>query len=77
LSAEEIGEFSDQLSAIIGYVEKIKELDTDSVAPAEHIAGLKNIFRGDTAEKSIPPDELAALAPDFQNGYIVVPKIIE
>jgi aspartyl-tRNA(Asn)/glutamyl-tRNA(Gln) amidotransferase subunit C len=49
LTDEEAGEFSGQLSSIINYVEKIKELDTDSTQPAEYIAELKNVFRKDAA----------------------------
>lgn len=77
LSDSEIDEFSGQLSSIIEYVEKIKELDTASVEPAAHIADLKNVFRDDTVGASLSTDDIEKTAPDFENGYIVVPKIIE
>ena len=77
LSPEETAEYSEQLSAIIGYAEKINQLDTDAVEPAEHIADLKNVFRKDIAGTSIKEEKLSKLAPMFDNGHIVVPKIIE
>lgn len=77
LTGAEKDEFSRQLSDIIEYVEKINELDTASVEAADHIVELNNVFRSDTVSKSIEREELQKIAPDFQDGYIVVPKIIE
>lgn len=77
LSADEVNEFSDQLSAIIDYVEKVNQLETDSVAPAEHIAGIKNVFREDITEPSLAYETLTELAPSFENGHFIVPRIIE
>lgn len=77
LSPEEKNEFSKQLSSIIEYVEKINELDTSSVTPADHIVDVSNVFRKDIVKDSIERAKLENIAPDFKEGYIVVPKIIE
>ena len=77
LSPEEKDEFSRQLNGIIEYVEKINELDTSKVDAADHIVELNNVFRKDVVKNSIDRAELEKIAPDFQEGYIVVPKIIE
>ena len=77
LSPEEKDEFSRQLNGIIEYVEKINELDTSAVEAADHIVELNNVFRKDVVKNSIKRDELEKIAPDFKDGYIVVPKIIE
>ncbi len=77
LSEEEKNEFSGQLIKIIDYVEKIKELDTSNVKPAEHIVTLNNVFRKDEVKDSIPRTAIEEMVPEFKNGHIVVPKIIE
>lgn len=77
LSPDEKDEFSRQLSGIIEYVEKINELDTSAVGAADHIVEVNNVFRKDVVKNSIQRQELEKIAPDFQGGYIVVPKIIE
>lgn len=77
LSGEESEEFSKQLNDIIAYVEKINELDTSGVRPADHIIELSNVFREDVVQKSIDPAEIENMAPSFRNGHIVVPRIIE
>jgi len=77
LSEEEKEEFSKQLSEIIEYVEKINELDTSGVKPADHIVELSNVFREDVVQESIETSEIERMAPSFSEGHIVVPKIIE
>lgn len=77
LSEEEVSRFAAQLSDITEYVEKINEMETDGVEPAEHIAGIKNVFRQDEAVAGLPRSETEALAPEFAQGHIVVPKVIE
>jgi len=70
-------EFSRQLNDIIEYVEKINKLDTSGVKPADHIVELSNVFREDVVQKSIDPADIEKIAPEFRNGHIVVPRIIE
>lgn len=77
LSGEEKAEFSKQLNDIIEYVEKISELDTSDVKPADHIVDLKNVTRADEVKESLQPSDLEKIAPRFENGHIVVPRIIE
>lgn len=77
LAEDEKAEFSRQLSDIIKYVEKINEMDTASVEPTDHIVELKNVLRADAVRESIPVDDIRKIAPEFENGHIVVPQIIE
>ncbi len=77
LSEQEKEEFSRQLSEIIEYVEKINQLDTASVDPADHIVPLSNVFREDSVHNSLPQKALEEIAPRFEDGHVVVPRIIE
>ena len=77
LSDDETVEFSRQLSDIIKYVEKINELDTGSVEPTDHIVELRNVLRSDSPGESMPVDDIKNIAPQFEDGHIVVPQIIE
>lgn len=76
LKEDEKHEFSKQLSDIISYVEKISELDTSNVKPVDHIEDIKNIFREDTVSKSIDRDEINKVAPKFEDGHFIVPKVL-
>lgn len=77
LSDEDKKEFSRQLSDIIDYVEKINELDTGSISPTDHIVELNNVFREDAVRPSIDRSEIEKMAPRFEEGHVIVPKIIE
>ena len=77
LKDEEKQEFSTQLSDIIDYVEKINELDTDAVAPADHIVDLNNVVREDKSRNFKGAEALEKIAPAFEDGHVVVPKVID
>jgi aspartyl-tRNA(Asn)/glutamyl-tRNA(Gln) amidotransferase subunit C len=77
ISDAEKAEYTKQLSGIVSYVEMINRLDTSNVEPADHIAELSNVMRTDTVIPSIDQSELEKIAPQFEKGHIVVPKIID
>lgn len=77
LSAEEIRRFAGELSEILGYVEKLKRVDTEGVAPTSHVLPLANVFREDQTRPSLAPGEALANAPDPEGPFFRVPKIIE
>ena len=77
LSEQEIAEFTGQLSAILGYVEKMDELDTDSVEPLAHSLPVSNVFREDRARESLGPEAALANAPKRDEEFFLVPKILD
>ena len=77
ISDDEKAEYTKQLSGIVSYVELINRLDTSNVEPTDNIAGLSNVMRTDTVVPSIDPSEIEKIAPQFERGHIVVPKIID
>ena len=69
--------FADQMGAILGYVEKLKELDTEGVVPTAHAVPMENSFREDIAFSSIGLEKALANAPDRAGSFFAVPKVIE
>ncbi len=77
LSEEELQKFAAQLDAILGYVAKLKELDTEGVEPMVHgIEGQERV-RQDVVGESLPRKEALQNAPDTADGCFKVPRIIE
>jgi aspartyl-tRNA(Asn)/glutamyl-tRNA(Gln) amidotransferase subunit C len=74
--AEEL-KFGEQLAHILGYVEKLKELDVTGVEPTAHAFPLVNVTRPDEVQPSIPNEEALRNAPAQANGLFIVPKIVE
>jgi aspartyl-tRNA(Asn)/glutamyl-tRNA(Gln) amidotransferase subunit C len=77
LTDEEKDIFREQLTDILGYIEKLNELDTDDVQPMAYATSLKNVFREDKQESSFARQEILELSPSSTNGFFKVPKILE
>jgi len=79
LSPEEEARFQDQLSAILGYVEQLGELDLEGVEPMTHAlaAGEAAPLRADEPRPCLDPEEALANAPAREGTWFKVPRIIE
>lgn len=77
LSDAEVEEFTGQLSAILGYVEKMNELDTENVEPLAHCLPVHNVFREDVVKESLGPEKALANAPQQDGEFFRVPKILD
>jgi len=66
-----------QINDILQYVDKLNELDTSSVQPMSHVLDLKNVFRMDEINPSLPAETVVSLATDSENNLFSVPRIIE
>lgn len=77
LSDQEVTQFSGQLSAIVEYIEKLNELDTEGVEPLAHCLPVHNVLREDIPKPSLSNDAALANAPDREDEYFKVPKILD
>ncbi len=78
LSEAEVERFSSQLSAILGYVERLGELDTGEVEPLAHALPIRNVLRPDEPRESLGPEEAVGGAPDSAEGNLFrVPRVID
>ena len=68
--------FSQQLSGILTYVEKLNTLKTEGVEPTATVLEQTNVFREDKSRPSLPVEKALANAPERTDGFFVVPKII-
>ncbi len=77
LTDNEKNVFREQLTDILGYIEKLNELDTDDVQPMAYATSIKNVFREDQQESSFPRQKILELSPSSANGFFKVPKVLE
>lgn len=77
LTAEETELYTTQLKRILGYVEKLSELDTGGVEPTSSTVPLRSVMRDDVVAESLPREKALANAPLSERGCFKVPKIIE
>jgi len=77
LTDEEKSKLSGQLDSILGYINKLNELDTNNVEPTAHPHSVYNVWREDKAEGELPIEEALKNAPKQRQNMIVVPKVVE
>jgi len=77
LSPTEEQKLGAQLNHILGYIDKLKELDVSQVEPTAHAVPLVNVTRPDEIQPSISNEEALRNAPARANGLFMVPKIVE
>jgi len=77
LTEEEKEKYSEQLSAILNYMEKLSSVDTSAVEPTSQVTGLTNIMREDEVIESGIEKELIDCAPDKGLGFVKIPKVFE
>ena len=77
LSPEEEQKIGAQLGNILGYIEKLKEVDVSGVEPTAHAFPLVNVTRPDEVRPSLSNEDALRNAPAQANGLFIVPKIVE
>ncbi|MBC2715355.1 MAG: Asp-tRNA(Asn)/Glu-tRNA(Gln) amidotransferase subunit GatC [Desulfobacteraceae bacterium] len=72
-----IDTFADQLGDILEYVETLDRLDTKDVPPTFHAVDKSNAFRKDETTGHLDRESAVSNAPEEDDGYFIVPKVIE
>ncbi len=70
-------DIKNDLQQMIGFVEKINELDLDGVEPLLHISDEVNVLREDEVKGSISREEALINAPLHDGQFFKVPKVIK
>jgi len=76
LTEEEIRIFSEQLEDILEFVNQMNEVNTENVEPF-YLETEETPLREDKPGETLPVEEIEKNAPQFENGYFVVPRIFE
>lgn len=77
LSESEIEGLGTDISNILGYVEKLNELDTSNVEPTYQVTGLQNVWRDDMViNYGVTREELLVRAPESADNQLKVPKVL-
>lgn len=77
LTDQEKQSLDSQLSKILEYVEKLKELDVDNVEPLRGLHLEHNIFRNDEVKSFSSADDILHNAPLREGSFFKIPKVIE
>ena len=77
LTLDEERKFGAQLGQVLGYIEKLREVDVNAVEPTAHAVPKVNVTRPDEIGPSLPNEEALRNAPAKAGGLFIVPRIVE
>ena len=77
IEAREIPAYRAELSGILGLVEQMNAIDTRGVLPLAHPLEPAARLRADEVTESCPREQFQQQAPLTEDGYYLVPKVIE
>ena len=77
LDESEIEGLQTDLGNILGYVDKLAELDTEGVEPTYQVTGLQNVWRSDEIiDYGVSREDLLKRAPESTDNQVKVPKVL-
>ncbi|PKU23890.1 Asp-tRNA(Asn)/Glu-tRNA(Gln) amidotransferase subunit GatC [Telmatospirillum siberiense] len=74
---DELNHLAGELSNILQFVEQLAEVNTDGVAPMTSVAHMELPRRADEVTDGGYPDKVLANAPERNDGFFLVPKVVE
>ncbi len=77
INEDTIGTTEKALNDILGYVAELDALDLTEVKPMAHAVPLTNVLRKDEVIESLPHDGAMQNAPEEDDGYFKVPRVIQ
>ena len=77
LTDEETSRYCEQLSAILDYIDKLRELDTSQIEPTATVLPLRNVMRADQARDSLPREDVLANAPQVEAESFRVQAVLD
>lgn len=75
LDPEELAKFKDQLSQVLGYINKLQELKMKDILPTSQVTDLSNVFRKDEIRPSLTQTETLSNAKEAYQGFFKVEAI--
>jgi aspartyl-tRNA(Asn)/glutamyl-tRNA(Gln) amidotransferase subunit C len=77
LSPEETDTMINDMNRILGFMDKLNEIDTTGVEPLIYMTNEVNVFRDDVVKQEITHEEALLNAPKHDDKYFLVSKVID
>ena len=77
VSDEDVQHLEGELTSILGFVDLLSEVDTDNVEPMTSAVDREMLLREDVVTDGGYPDDIVKNAPERDDHYFMVPKVVE
>jgi len=76
LTQDTIDQYASQLGGILGYMDKLSELDTANVEPMYTPVDQVSVMRDDVVKKDYTREDILKNAPETDGAFFIVPRIV-
>jgi aspartyl-tRNA(Asn)/glutamyl-tRNA(Gln) amidotransferase subunit C len=77
IQEDEAEKLMTDMNAIVAWIDKLKEVNTEGVEPLTSMSHELNAFREDVVQQELTREEALKNAPDHDGQHFRVPKVIE
>ncbi|HEY3777583.1 MAG TPA: Asp-tRNA(Asn)/Glu-tRNA(Gln) amidotransferase subunit GatC [Rhizomicrobium sp.] len=77
LSDEQVAPMADELNGILGWIEQLKDVDVSGVPPLTSVVAQRLRMREDIVTEGDEAEALMSNAPQAEDRFFVVPKVVE
>jgi aspartyl-tRNA(Asn)/glutamyl-tRNA(Gln) amidotransferase subunit C len=77
VSEAEVPHLQGELNAMLAFVEQLSEVNVDGVEPMTSVIPMEMKKRADVVNDGEIPDDIVGNAPETQNHFFLVPKVVE
>jgi aspartyl-tRNA(Asn)/glutamyl-tRNA(Gln) amidotransferase subunit C len=77
LEGQALSQLAHDLDRIIGYVQRLADVQTDQVEPTSHVLPLADVLRPDVPAACLSPETISTLSKSAMPPFVTVPKVIE
>ncbi len=77
VQGDELEPLAGELSHILGWIEQLGEVNTEGVEPMTAVSEIPPRMRADEVTDGDRRDDILANAPERQDAFFVVPRVVE
>ena len=74
---DEVAHLRGEINGILGWIEQLQEVNVDGVEPMTSVTPVKLKLRKDEITDGGYPERVLKNAPQTEDGFFVVPKVVE
>ena len=77
LGEQELEKYRRQLTDILEYADRLRQVDTSAISPTTTVLPLRSVLRNDEIKQSLNRDEALANAPEQDRHMFRIPPVFE
>lgn len=76
LNDDQVNAFASEIDEIIGFVEKLSNVNTDEIETTDQVTGLVDVWRDDEVKPSLDYEAINLNAPEWEDGHFKVRRVL-